>query len=95
MNAEYVKLIESAQVSGLTFERGTEDMGVGIVMQLRDSSGVPYTFHCYVPYEAPGGVDTEIEKECKNLLDAFIQHVDIQVYQDVDGSIDGGLILTT
>lgn len=89
------RLVEGAQIYALNSIRGTDDMGIGLTIQLRDSSGVPFAFHCYVPYEAPMAVDTGLEETCEGLLKAFLQHVDFDVWQDIEGTIDGGLTLVT
>ena len=91
----FEQIVENAQIYALNTIRGTDDMGIGLTIQLRDSSGVPFAFHCYVPYEAPRHVDTRLEEACEGLLKAFLQHVDIDVWQDIEGAIDGGLTLVT
>ena len=85
-------LLENVCIQSLTVTRGTEDEGVGILLQLRDETGVPDSFNCYVPYIAPGAVDTELDEQLKELMECFQAGTYMDVFQDVSGEeIDGGL----
>ena len=92
MEQGFEVLVKDAQISNLVLTRGTDDKGIGILLQLRDSSGVPYAFHIYVPYEAPGGIHTNLTEELEQLTSVFLYGTSIDLLQDVSGqNTDGGL----
>ena len=93
-STEFETLVEEAQIQNLNITRGTEDKGLCVFVQLRAATGEPHAFQAYVPYRAPGNVDTEIEDAIDGLLNALTGGFTINVLQDIKGeALDGGLLI--
>ena len=92
MEAGFELLVEEVCIQSMTVTMGTDGKGVGLLLQLRDSSGVPHMFQTYVPYEAPGGVDTKLEENFNELTDCFLRGIYMDIWMDASGKeLDGGL----